>query len=34
MQIAVFVEKRFWFSMTLTGKSQSLVGTLKEKLNP
>jgi hypothetical protein len=33
MQIAVLVGNRFWFSMKLTGKSQSLFGTQKEKPN-
>jgi hypothetical protein len=34
MQVAVCVGKRFWFSMTFTGRSQSLVGNQQEKLNP
>jgi hypothetical protein len=33
MQIVVFVEKRFWFSMILTARSKSLVGIQKEKLS-
>jgi hypothetical protein len=33
IQIVVFVEKRFWFSMILTHRSKSLVGIQKEKLS-